>query len=68
MYVSAASGVQVFSPEGDLMGEIHLPGAVNFVFGGLDRNVLFITKDTDIWAAVLGATAPSTAASEGKGA
>ena len=68
VYVSAASGVQVFSPEGDLIGEIHLPGVVNFAFGGPGRNVLFITKDTDIWAAVLGATAPEPAASERKGA
>jgi len=56
VYVSGASGVQVFSPAGDLIGEISLPGAVNFAFGGLDRNVLFITTDTDIWAAVVQAT------------
>ena len=52
MYASAFNGVQVFSPEGDLIGEIRLPGAVNFTFGGPDNNVLFITADTAIWAAV----------------
>jgi gluconolactonase len=45
--------VQVFSPEGDLLGQIDVPGAVNFTFGGADRNILFITADTAIWAAAL---------------
>jgi gluconolactonase len=55
VYASSFSGVQVFSPVGDLIGEIHLPGAVNFTFGGPDRNVLYITTDTAVWAAVLNA-------------
>ena len=55
VYASAFSGVQVFSPTGDLIGEIRLPGAVNFTFGGPDRNVLYITTDTAVWAAVLDA-------------
>jgi gluconolactonase len=53
VYASSFSGVQVFSPVGDLIGEIELPGAVNFTFGGPDRNVLYITTDTAVWAAVL---------------
>ena len=53
VYASAFDGVQVFSPEGHRLGTIHLPGAVNFTFGGRDRNVLFITADTAVWAAVL---------------
>jgi gluconolactonase len=53
VYASSFSGVQVFSNEGDLLGEIALPGAVNFTFGGPERNVLFITTDTAVWAAVL---------------
>jgi gluconolactonase len=61
VYVSCASGVQVFNPFGDLIGEIHLPGAVNFTFGGPGRDVLFITTDDSIWAAVLGATGPPPA-------
>jgi sugar lactone lactonase YvrE len=36
---------------------IRLPGAVNFTFGGPQGNVLFITADTTIWAAVLPALA-----------
>jgi gluconolactonase len=58
VYASSFSGVQVFSVDGDLIGEIRLPGAVNFVFGGPERNVLFITTDDAIWAAVLETTAP----------
>ena len=50
--------MQVFSPDGELLGEINLPGAVNFTFGGVRRNVLFITTDTAVWAAVLNATGP----------
>ena len=48
IYVSASTGVQIVDPGGALIGEIHLPGAVNFAFGG---DVLFITTDTAIWAA-----------------
>ena len=53
IYVSAATGVQVLDPDGSLIGEIRLPGAVNFAFGGTDRNILFITADAAVWAATL---------------
>ena len=53
VYASASSGVQVFSPAGDLIGQISLPGTVNFTFGGPRGRVLFITTDTAVWAAVL---------------
>ena len=53
LYATFAGGVQVLSPHGALLGEIELPGAVNFCFGGQDRNVLFITTDTAIYAAHL---------------
>jgi gluconolactonase len=53
VFSSSFSGVQVFNPTGDLIGEINLPGAVNFTFGGRRRNVLHITTDTAVWAAVL---------------
>jgi gluconolactonase len=58
VYASAFSGVQVFNPGGNIIGEIRLPGAVNFTFGGPERNTLFITTDTAVWAAFLSATAP----------
>jgi gluconolactonase len=60
VYASSFGGVQVFSPKGELIGEIALPGAVNFTFGGgPDRNILFITADDAVWAAVLNVTGPS---------
>ncbi len=62
VYASASSGVRVFNPAGDLIGEVHLPGAVKVTFGGPAGNVLFITTDTAVWAAVLQATGPATAA------
>ena len=52
VYASSLSGVQVFSPAGDPVGLIRVPGAVNFTFGGPAGEVLFITTDTAIWAAV----------------
>ena len=57
VYASASSGVQVFGQAGDLIGQISLPGAVNFTFGGPGGQVLFITTDTAIWAAVLATAA-----------
>jgi len=59
IYVSSLGGIQVFEPDGRRIGEISLPGAVNFTFGGPDRNVLFITADTAIWAAILNAKGAS---------
>jgi len=55
LYGSTPAGIHVFAPTGRLIGEIGLPGAVNFTFGGEHRNVLFITADSAIWAAVLNA-------------
>jgi gluconolactonase len=56
VYTSSATGVQVFTPEGDLLGEIFAPGAANFTFGGPDNDVLFILGDTVIWQAKLAVT------------
>ena len=58
-YASAVRGIHVFHPDGTLVGEIRLPGAVNFAFGGPAGNVLFITADSAIWAAVLHAKGAS---------
>jgi gluconolactonase len=59
VYVSCERGVQVFGAGGGLLGEIAVPGgAVNFTFGGPDRDVLLITADDAIWAAHLNATGP----------
>lgn len=56
IYASATTGISVHAPGGRLIGEIAVPGAVNFTFGGRDGNVLFVTADTAIWAATLAAS------------
>jgi gluconolactonase len=58
LYASFDGGVQVLRPDGYPLGEIELPGAVNFCFGGPERDVLFITADTAIYAAHLEAKGP----------
>jgi len=55
IYASSRDGIQIFTPEGELAGEIDLPGVVNFTFGGRGGSTLFITTDTAVWAAVLNA-------------
>jgi gluconolactonase len=56
VYSSSASGIQVYDPRGDLMGEIVAPGVANFTFGGPGNNVIYIMADTVIWAAEIQAT------------
>ena len=58
LYATFAGGIRVLAPTGALLGEILLPGAVNFCFGTAERNVLFVTTDDAIWAAELAATQP----------
>jgi gluconolactonase len=58
LYATFVGGVEVLSPDGSLLGQIELPGAVNFCFGGPERDVLFITADTAIYAAHLEAKGP----------
>jgi gluconolactonase len=53
VFSSCAAGVRVFAPDGTPLGLIPVPGAVNFTFGGPRGDVLFITADDAIWAAVL---------------
>lgn len=55
VYVSSSSGVQVFAADGQALGEIQVPGAVNFCFGGPHRNLLLITTDSAVFAAALAA-------------
>jgi gluconolactonase len=50
IYASAFSGIQIFSPAGNLLDEIDLPGAVNFAFAG---DELLITADTAVWSVSL---------------
>jgi gluconolactonase len=51
LYASAGDGVQVFSPEGTLIGKIRTPqGAANCCFGGEDGKTFFITARKSVWA------------------
>ena len=61
LYPSSATGVQVFSAGGDLLGEIVAPGVANFTFGGPANDVLFICADTTIWQVRLAVTGVRTA-------
>jgi gluconolactonase len=54
VYTSSATGVQVFRPNGDLLGEIFVKGVANFTFGGPNNDQLFMLNDTEIWVATLG--------------
>jgi gluconolactonase len=58
IHASAGDGVHVLAPGGERLRTIPLPGAVNFAFGGPDLDVLFITADDAIWAAVPDRPAP----------
>ena len=47
-------GVHVFSPDGDLIGKIHLPEVCsNLCFGGSKRNRLFMTSSQSIYSVYL---------------
>ncbi len=52
LYSTAGNGVQVFSPEGKLLGAVRTPkGAANCTFGGPGGTTLFITARDSVWAA-----------------
>jgi len=47
----AEDGVRCYSPEGELIGKIHLPETcANLCFGGKKRNRLFMTASTSVYA------------------
>jgi len=51
IWCSAADGVHVFSPMGDLLGKIRVPETVsNLTFGGARHNMLFITATANVYA------------------
>jgi gluconolactonase len=58
LYATCAKGVEILTPDGAPVGVIDIPGAVNFCFGGPDRDVLFITADTAVYAAHLESKGP----------
>jgi gluconolactonase len=52
VYTSAFDGVHVYAPDGTLVRELPLPGAVNFDFDE-DDSTFFVTTDSAVWAADL---------------
>jgi gluconolactonase len=63
LWVSSGRGVEVFAPDGDALGILHVPEVVsNLTFGGPNNNRLFITATTSVYAiytAVCGAQRPA---------
>jgi gluconolactonase len=44
-------GVRCYSPDGQLLGKIHVPETVaNLTFGGMRRNRLYICGSTSLYA------------------
>ena len=51
VWAAAHDGVHCFHPDGTLLGKLHVPETVaNLVFGGAQRNYLFITATTSLYA------------------
>ncbi|MDQ7026290.1 MAG: SMP-30/gluconolactonase/LRE family protein [Anaerolineae bacterium] len=54
LYTSAADSIQVFAEDGTLLGKIYVPEVIsNCTFGGQDKNRLFITATTSLYAIYL---------------
>ncbi len=57
VWTSAGAGIDVFAPEGDLLGRVNFPQVVsNLVFGGPKRNRLFITCTHEVYSMYVTAT------------
>jgi gluconolactonase len=54
LYTSSEDSVQVYHPDGTLLGKIHVPEKVgNLTFGGAQRNQLFIAASTSLYRITL---------------
>lgn len=51
VWFTTVDGLRVLSPTGEHLGDVALPGAVNFTF--VEDDVLLVTADTAVWAVVL---------------
>ncbi|HZC69315.1 MAG TPA: SMP-30/gluconolactonase/LRE family protein [Jatrophihabitans sp.] len=52
VWFTTDDGLRVLSPDGDHLGDVPLPGAVNFTFVEGD-DALLVTADTAVWAVLL---------------
>ena len=58
VFTSAGDGVHVLSPDGELLGKVLVPETVaNLTFGGPERNRLFITASSSLYAITLATSA-----------
>jgi gluconolactonase len=56
-----SNGVQVFAPDGSLIGRIHLPEiCANICFGGAKRDRLFMAASTSLYSLYVGAQGAQT--------
>ncbi len=54
IFTSSADSVQVYAPDGNRLGKIFVPElCTNLTFGGKDKNILFITAKTSLYAIAL---------------
>ncbi|PSL37544.1 gluconolactonase [Labedella gwakjiensis] len=57
LWIGAGDGVHCVHPDGTLLGKIRVPeAAANVAFGGPDRNRLYITATTSLYAVFLNVT------------
>jgi len=62
LFTSAWDGIQVYSPEGELLGKVLVPEerTANCSFGGPDKSQLFITADRSLYSIKLNVTGAQT--------
>jgi gluconolactonase len=61
LWTSTKAGVNVYAPDGELLGKIRVPEAVaNLTFGGPKRNRLFITATTSLYSLFVNARGMQT--------
>lgn len=54
LYITSQIGVQIFSPEGEMLGNIEVPEQPsNVTFGGEQRKTLYITARTGLYSAAM---------------
>ena len=54
LYTSSLDSVQIYHPDGTLLGKIHVPEKVgNLCFGGAQKNQLFIAASTSLYRITL---------------
>lgn len=54
IWAAAGDAIHCIDPDGSLLGKVHLPEvAANLVFGGLKRNVLFVSATTSLYSIML---------------